>query len=152
MKAEKRGETKVVRCPKMVLYQSHENRTKQKDREVSQKNCTVALQPFSLKHEPKMSREDLEYMLRISAVHLKALLNAACKVVDNTYTFLRSDRLNLFSDSYLQCSNGARVTSVDIVLEDPLEEEINLERHSFVICRQTKQILLHLGDDFTVFD
>ena len=35
----------------------------------------------------------LEYKLLMSAVKLKALLNAACKVVDNKYTHLSDWRL-----------------------------------------------------------
>lgn len=71
-----------------------------------------------------MSRGALEDMLQMSAVQSKALLNAACKVVDNACTFLLGDRLNPLSDGCLQCSNGARVTLVDVVLEEPPEEEI----------------------------
>ena len=40
-----------------------------------------------------MTRGALEYMLQLSAVQLKA----ACKVVDNTCTFLLGNHLNLFS-------------------------------------------------------
>ena len=41
------------------------------------------LQPFSLNHEPNMSRGALDNMLQMSAVQLKVPLNVACKVVDN---------------------------------------------------------------------
>ena len=58
------------------------------------------------------------------AVQLKALMNTVCKIVDNACTFLPGDRLNLLRDGCLQCSNGARVTKVDVVLEEHPKEEI----------------------------
>lgn len=46
------------------------------------------------------------------------------KDVDNMCTYLLGDHLNLLSDGYLQSSNGVRVVLVDMVLEEPPEEEI----------------------------
>ena len=63
------------------------------------------LQPFSFKHEPKMSRGALGFMLQMYTVQLKALLNAACNV-DNTCTFSLGGYLNLLNDGCLQCCKG----------------------------------------------
>ena len=62
-------------------------------------------------------------MVQISTVQLKSLLNATCIIVDNVNTFLLNDLLNLLRDGCLQCSNGARVDRVDVVLEELLEED-----------------------------
>ena len=45
-------------------------------------------------------------------------------MVENVWTFLLGDLLNLLSDGYLQCSNDAMVTQVYFVPENPSEEEI----------------------------
>ena len=49
------------------------------------------LQLFSLKHEPKISRGNLEYLLQMSFIQMKALLNVGCKVIDYVCTFLWGD-------------------------------------------------------------
>ena len=53
------------------------------------------LQLFSIEHKSKMSRGSPEYMLQMSAVQLKSLLNARCKVIGNVYIFLRGNSLIL---------------------------------------------------------
>ena len=58
------------------------------------------------------------------AIHLKAMVNVESKIVDSVCTCLLEDCFNLFSDGYLQCSNGMRVALVDVVLEEPLDIEI----------------------------
>ena len=60
------------------------------------------LQPLSFKHGRKTSRGVPEQRFQMPAVQLKALLNVACKVVDNACTFFLGDRLNLYSDGCLQ--------------------------------------------------
>ena len=67
-----------------------------------------------------MSREALKYMLQMSTVELKVLLNVACKAVDNG-SFLIGDHLNLLCNDCFQCSYCARVSLID---EEPPEEEI----------------------------
>ena len=62
-----------------------------------------------------------EYILQISTVQLKALLNAVCKGVQSMYTFLLGDHLNLLNDSCLQGNNRAKLFLVDVVLEEFLE-------------------------------
>ena len=98
-----------------------------------------------------MSRRALEYMLQMSAIQLKVLLNTACKVVDNARIFLLGDRC-------LQYSNGVRVVLVDVVLEEPSEEALpsvcclnNLGRLSFVICLHPDLKLYYSQHDFTIF-
>ena len=58
-------------------------------------------------------------MLQMSAVQLKALLNAACKVADNMCIYFLGDYLNLYSESCLQCIYYAWITLRDFVLELP---------------------------------
>ena len=63
------------------------------------------LKPFSLNHETKMSRESLESMLQIFTAQLKAILNAAYRVVDDACTFLMGDGLNLLTSMQQQCES-----------------------------------------------
>ena len=58
-----------------------------------------------------------EYMLQISAVQLKSLLNTACKVLDNACTFLLGHRVDLLSDGCLSYSNGAGL--LGLMLRNP---------------------------------
>lgn len=116
------------------------------------------LQPLSLKHEPKMPRRVLEYMLQISDAQLEALLNAAGKVVVNACTFLLVRNPLAYdlhkwhepqrswptwkSDSCLEmCWNR---TSFCILLEQFWK--------TFVIYLHTKDLLLHRSrHDFALF-
>ena len=59
----------------------------------------------------------------MSAFQLKAMLDTAWKVVDNAGLYFACDCLNFRSDGCRQCSNGGKFALVDIVLEEPLEEE-----------------------------
>lgn len=45
-----------------------------------------------------------------------------CKFVSDPSSILMGDRLNLPTDVCHQCSNGARVVRVDVVLEEPPED------------------------------
>ena len=52
-----------------------------------------------------MPREALEYMLQMFGVQLMELLNAACKVVDNRYTFLQGYRFNILLYNLNKCND-----------------------------------------------
>ena len=112
---------------------------------------------------PKYQEErTLEYMLQISPVQLKALLNVSCKVVNNTCTFLLGARLNLLSDCWWgTCCSTIFTSFMSFKVLDQLENltpvwkcvEIelpslcslnNLLRLSFVICLHAKDLLHHL--------
>ena len=69
-----------------------------------------------------MSRRFLDYMLQMSTVLSKAFLNAACKVVDNTLTFLLCNGLNFLGNGCFQSCNSEWVILVNVVLEEPPQE------------------------------
>ena len=71
-----------------------------------------------------MSRRFLDYMLQMSTVLSKAFLNAACKVVDNMLAFLLCNGLNFLGNGCFQSCNSEWVILVNVVLEEPPQEEI----------------------------
>ena len=60
----------------------------------------------------------------MAVVKFQALMTVTYKVADNMFTFFLGDHLNLLNEGYFQCSNGTRVALVDVVLEEPPEDEI----------------------------
>ena len=71
-----------------------------------------------------MSRRFLNYMLQMSTVLSKAFLNAACKVVDNTLTFLLCNGLKFLGNGCFQSCNSEWVILVNVVLEELPQEEM----------------------------
>ena len=63
-------------------------------------------------------------MLQILTVQPKAFLNATSKAVDHTLTFPLGIGLNLGGDVCFESSYGAWVILIDVVLEEPPQEEI----------------------------
>ena len=108
------------------------------------------LQPFSFKHEPKMSRGALDYMLQMLTVQLKTLLNEVCKVIDKACAFLLSDwrpslwgiRCPMIFQRAMLFQVLENLTPVWKCIEIKLPSYLNnFERLTLVICLYTKDLL-----------